>query len=309
MTISGDGSMLVASTSAHAVFLDVAKLTSAQADPLLGAIGDRMFSVNNNFPVITPDDKYVFVSHGSTAWLSVIEIAKARATKFSNKAIVGGMHTGDVNLPVASPNGRYLYVPNASVSDDLNWPGVCRGAGAPKGLVPSGAILVLDLHRIGPDLSKSVVATIPAGCSSRRLAVSPDNNTLYATATFDSMLWAFDVKPLKSGGTPKLIGKVPTGSSPIGAALIHKGKQIVVANTNLLPNSDNATAPGEQTLTVIETARISEGIRAALGTIPTNAVPRNPTVTADGKTLVVPRHSSSLDIIDLSRVKVEPRAK
>jgi DNA-binding beta-propeller fold protein YncE len=238
----------------------------------------------------------------------VIDIAKARATNFSNDAIVGGMPSGYVNLPVISPDGRYLYLPNPTVSTTLNWPDVCKTADG-KSPVPTGAILVMDLQRIGPDLMKSVVATVPAGCSTRRVAVTADGNTLYATATFDNMLWAFDVTPLKSGGTPLLKGKVPTGSSPIGIALIREGTQIVVANANFLPGTNEETNQADQTLTVIDTTRIGEGARAVLGTIPARSAPRNPTVTADGRTLFVNSQSHGLEIIDLERVKVEPVTK
>jgi DNA-binding beta-propeller fold protein YncE len=307
MAITGDGSMLIAGTlgsPSHAVFLDVTKLTSGQADPLLGTIRDNRFS-NSNFVAVTPDNKYAFVSHINTEWLTVIDIPKARATNFSAAAIVGGMSSGTVNLPVISPDGRYLYFPNQVGSSD---PAVCKQAGS-SALGPSGAILVLDLQRIGPDLSKSIIATIPAGCSTQRVAVSPDGNTLYATAMLDNTLMAFDVSPLKSGGTPIMIGKVPTGPTPVGITLIRNGAEIVIANTNAVQPNYDSFDPGNQSLTVIDTTRISEGARAVVGTIPTKSGPRNPTITADGRTLFVNSASGSLEIIDLERVKPDPIAK
>jgi DNA-binding beta-propeller fold protein YncE len=116
----------------------------------------------------------------------------------------------------------------------------------------------------------------------------------------------FDVRPLRNGTSPVLIGKVPVGKFPIGIAVIDGGKMLVVANSNA-----NSTGPDKSaSLTVIDTTRISSGAEAVLGTIPAGVDARNVSVTADGHTLLVANGGSgTLELVDLERLKLEPITK
>jgi DNA-binding beta-propeller fold protein YncE len=293
IVLTHDEKNLMVTTQSLVSFLDVEKLTSGDSNPVLGVLSDRRFS-GTGFMAVTPDDKYLFVNQEYTQWLTLIDLKKARATKFSAESIVGGMPTGLANQPVVSTDGRYLYLPSLWVEDELHWPGVCQNDN------PRGAVLVLDLQRAGPDLKSSAIATIPGGCRTRRVAVSPDGTTLYAIAVADNTLLAFDLRPLRSGSPAMLIGKVPV-PAPSALTLIRGGKQIVVATSNSLVG-----LPTENdSLTVIDAERIAEGAKAVLGTIPVKRDPRSFVLTADEKTLFVGTASPVLEVIDLDRLQLQ----
>jgi len=144
-----------------------------------------------------------------------------------------------------------------------------------------------------------VIASARSGCGANRLAVSPDGNQAYVTLTKSDELLAFDLRPVKAGAAPVLIGRVPTGPAPVDSVLFEDGKKLVVANSNQFATKTGAN----ETLTVIDTARAGEGARAILGEIPAGLDPRNMRVTADGRTLLVSNASNggTLEIIDLDR--------
>jgi DNA-binding beta-propeller fold protein YncE len=301
-SLSHSGKTLIVSKDREIEFFDVQKLTSQREDPLVGRIGDQHFLGSNG--VITSDEKRLFATQHLTAWLSAIDLTESADHTLSRAAISGGIAL-DSNpaTPVLSPDERYLYVPSFD-SADKSWPLVCRdpAAGLAAATLREGSVQVVDIRN--PKLP--VVATLKAGCSTRRVVVSPDGNTIFATAAWDNVVLAFDVRPLRNGSAPVLIGKVPVGRFPIGIAVIDGGKKLVVANSN-----PNATGPDKSaSLTVIDTTRIPSGAEAILGTIPAGVDARNVSVTADGHTLLVANGGSgTLELVDLERMKLEPITK
>jgi hypothetical protein len=61
---------------------------------------------------------------------------------------------------------------------------------------------------------------------------------------------------------------------------------------------------------VIDAAKVSSGAGAVVGTIPAGAFPRELRLTSDLRTLLLTNFtSSSLEIIDLARLSLEPPGK
>jgi DNA-binding beta-propeller fold protein YncE len=98
----------------------------------------------------------------------------------------------------------------------------------------------------------------------------------------------------------------PVGEAPVPVAVIDGGKKVVAGNSNRFAGGN-----GPQTLSVLDAAKMEQkGADAALGTIPVGAFPRELSVSADGHTLFLTNAgSSSLQVIDIDRLPVEPPGK
>jgi DNA-binding beta-propeller fold protein YncE len=95
---------------------------------------------------------------------------------------------------------------------------------------------------------------------------------------------------------------VPTGTSPVGVAVVQSGTRIIVTNSNRFSNDRNV----RQTLTVIDAARVGEGAAAVLGSVKAGAFPRQINQSPDGRTLFVSNYlSNELELIDLTRLAPE----
>jgi DNA-binding beta-propeller fold protein YncE len=289
---------------------------SGNGDPVLGYMKDKRLAIA--FAVaITKDDSLLFASQGETSWVSIIDLQKARTQGFSTSAIVGGFPIGDPTMGLAlSPDERYLYLNSTDAPNSGNWPLTCVpsqlgsnnlvGPNAGTQARRDGGIVAIDLQLAESGSSNPVIGSTRSGCGANRLALSPDGDQAYVTLTADNSVVAFDLRPVKTGAAPALIGRVPTGPAPVDIVLVDGGKKIVVAISNQAARKPN----DRETLNVIDAARVSEGPRAILGTIPAGGDPRNLRVTADGRALLVTNQASgTLEIIDLERLQLEPVKK
>jgi DNA-binding beta-propeller fold protein YncE len=130
--------------------------------------------------------------------------------------------------------------------------------------------------------------------------VSPDGEITYVTARGDNAVLVFETRKLLSADAGSArVGQVEVGTAPVGMAFIDHGHRLVVANSNRF----QGPAGSPQSLTVIDTARLSEGAAAVVGAIPAGLFPRELRVSADGATLFVANYSSqALEVVDLARV-------
>jgi DNA-binding beta-propeller fold protein YncE len=308
--LTHDGAILIVTTGGGVEFLDAANLVSGRGGPELGfmPIGNASETI---FANISRDDHLLFVSEERAHAIAVIDLTKARKTRFSTGSVIGEIPTG--NAPIAltfSSDEQYLYTTSQAAPEQLNWPEACVREGQdPKTAAPDhaqGAILVVDVARAGTDPEHSVVAAAPAGCNPVRLALSLDGKTLYATARGDNMLLGFDTAKLISDPAHAITGRVQVGTAPVGIAVFGEGKRIVVTNSNRF--AQNANEP--QWLSVIDAEKLSAGPAAVLGTIPAGAFPRELRVTADGKTLLATNFlSQTVEIVDLARLQLSPARK
>src|SRR4029079_15969322 len=139
------------------------------------------------------------------------------------------------------------------------------------------------------------LATVPAGCSPVRLALSPAGARAYVTARNSNTLLVFDAGKLIAGPRSSVIGRVPVGSSPVGVAVVNGGRQVIVTNSNRF-----AGARDDQSLTVVDASKVADGAGAIIGSIPAGSFPRELRVTADGRTLILTNFGSrTIQMIDL----------
>jgi hypothetical protein len=305
MALTHDGRTLIVAAGPRIAFLDVPKLIAGDRRAVLGYL-DESGTPGRIYASTTRDDKWAFIADERAATVTVIDLEKALASHFSASSIVGKIPTGNAPIAVTlSPGDSLLYVTSQVAPRELGWPIVCKREGAEDTtpVNPPGAIHVIDVRRATTDAAHAVVASIPAGCNLVRLVLSPSGDRVYATARNSNALLVFDAAKLRSDAAHALIGRVPVGTAPVGVAVVDSGRTIIVTNSNRFAGSAN----DRQMLTVIDAAKIADGERAVVGSIPAGAFPREMRVTSDGTTLIVTNFASKqIELIDLVRLPVEP---
>jgi DNA-binding beta-propeller fold protein YncE len=299
MALTHDGQVLVVADGNRVGFFDTARLVSGKLNPVLGYWNDDVQFPGRVYVTVTSDDAYLFVSDEFADTITVINLARAKASRFAVTATVGRIPVGDSPIAITlSRDEKYLFVTSESMPLSSGWPPECQ-----PDMKPQGAVFVVDVATAKSDPAHSVVATVRAGCEPVRLVLSPPGDVAYVSARGDDSLLAFNTTKLVQDPTRALIGKVPTGTSPIGIAVIDNGNKVVVANSNRFGGSQSA----HQSLSVIDANRIGAGSATILGSIPAGAFPREMSLSSDLHTLfVVNVNSRALEIIDLARLPIPP---
>jgi YVTN family beta-propeller protein len=299
MVLSHDGKMLIVTNGDYVDFLDVDRLKSGQADPKLGRIYGGAGSKEDNVNV-TADDRFLFVSDHAIPkeTATVYRLDAARKAGFKGDFKIGSIHVGrEVLAIVFSRDERYVYIVAEQAGSDTTWSAACPQNPPTKKAV-EGVVSVIDVQRAETDPPNSIVAKIKAGCVATRLEVSPEGDRLYVTARADDTLVVLDTTKFFTDPEHAKIATVPVGKSPTGVSLMDGGKKIVVTNIG--------TAEEQQSLTVIDAAKVTSGAAAVMGTIPVGSGPRDASLTNDGRTLFVPNfNSSTLRLIDLARLPMD----
>jgi DNA-binding beta-propeller fold protein YncE len=304
MALTHDGALLLVSADDHVYFLDVARLTSGAGDPIVGQMSDGP-TAGSVYVNVTTDDHFVFVSDERASAITVIDLPKARASKFAPGAVVGRIPVGRAPIALSfSPDERYLYTTSEVAPNDWGWPAACKpegrmGAMANGPVFPPGALIVVDVARAQTDPAHAVLARVPAGCSPVRLALSARGDRAYVTARNSNAVLAFDTAKLLADSAHAQVASIPVGPAPVGIACADIGRPVlIVANSNRFAGGANDA----QKLTVLDAA--GNGASAVLGTILAGGFPRELRLTDGGRTLVVTNFNSmSVELVDLGRAK------
>jgi DNA-binding beta-propeller fold protein YncE len=305
MALTHDGKTLVVATDALVVLLDVGRMTSGAADPIIGK-----FSDGTDSPIyvnITADDKTLFISNEGDRSISVVDLARVRAHPSEKQAIIGKIPVGEAPIALAfSPDGRWLYTTSEGAPPEWGWPKTEKPEGSPfyqlTGWETSGAVVVVDVARARVDPAHSVVARVPAGDNPVRMVLSRDGRTAYVSARGSNAVLVFDTEKLISDPTNSRRAKVTVGSEPVPVALVNQGTILVVGNSNRQNLSRNA----QDTLSLLDVGQNGTKIRT-IGRIFAGAFPREMCVSPDGLTLFVSNfRSESLQAIDTRDL---PRSK
>jgi len=297
MALTNDGAILAVAEGDGVTFLDTARLTAGSGGAELGHIDDG--GRGAIYVAVTPDDRLLFVSDERSQSISVIDLLKARASNFVADALIGRIGAGNAPVGLAfSADGRALF----ATAEVMPWPDrskVCQAESAKqKGEHFEGALLQIDVDQARSDPSHALIGGVPAGCNPVRVALSPSGDRVYVTARDSNALLVFDTGKSKPAGT--LLATIAVGTSPVG--VVAAGNQVIVTNSNRF-GSDRSEP---QTLTVIDAAKIGVDADPTLGSVEVGAFPRNLTVTADGKILLVANATSqSVTLIRLADMPIK----
>jgi DNA-binding beta-propeller fold protein YncE len=300
LRLTNDGKMLIVTNEDYIDFLDVDRLKSGQGDPKLGRIyaGEGSNQTNVN---VTPDDRFLFASDHAIPkeTATVYRLDEARKAGFKGDFRIGSILVGREPLAIVfSKDQRHVYIVAEQAARDSTWGQACP-QNLPTKKPIEGIVNVIDVERAKTDPANSIVSRIKAGCVATRLTLSPDGTRAYVTARADDALVVLDTTKFLTDPEHARIGTVPVGKSPTGSALMNGGARLIVSNIG--------TPQVQESLTVIDTSKVSSGAAAVLGTIPAGSGARDATMMQDGRTLFVPNfNSKTLQLIDVTRLRIEP---
>ena len=305
ITLTHDGKLLIAAATTAAVFVDVQKMIAGTPDPIAGTIPGGRSSIYAN---TTSDDKLLFVSEEGGAAITVIDLERARRDGYKPEDVIGKIPVGLAPIALTfSPDGKWLYTTSQLALPDWNWPKACKPEGRPVAnsviTNPEGAVIVVDVARAQTDPEHAVAARVPAGCSPVRMSISPKGDRIYVTARNNNAVLEFDTAKLVPDAAHAMVGIAPVGDAPVPVMVVDEGRKIVVGNSNRF-----AGGGSPESLVVLDTARIHEGMAAVLGTIPAGSFPREMAVSADGRTLFLTNFSSnSLQVMDVAHLPIDSK--
>lgn len=306
MALTHDDKLLIVAAGQRVAFIDAAALIAGRSDVVLGYL-EEPGVMGRIYANVTRDDAYAFIADERSQTISVIDLAKARATRFSPSAVVGKIPTGTAPIALTfSADGSLMFATSQRAPDALHWPIACKREGGQPGdttpVFPQGAIHVIDVAKAKTNAADAVIHSVPAGCSPVRLVLSPSGDRAYVSARNSNALLTFDTRKLRDDPSNALLGRVPLGTAPVGIAVIDDGRKIVVTNSNRFAGDPT----DRQTLNVVDASKISAGAEAVMGVIPAGAFPREMRVTSDGRVLLLTNFGSrSVQMIDLTRLPIQ----
>jgi DNA-binding beta-propeller fold protein YncE len=126
--------------------------------------------------------------------------------------------------------------------------------------------------------------------------VSADGSVVWVTDRDSNALVAFSAAKLLTNPSHSLMARVSVGQNPIGLAFVNDGREIMVADANLLP------VAGEDNLALISTQKALQGQDrgALLGYIPAGRTPRELAVEPGGTTVLsTDNNSGQVQAVDV----------
>jgi DNA-binding beta-propeller fold protein YncE len=301
MVITHDGKLLIVADGPRVAFLDTQKLIDGRRDAVLGYL-DEPNVLGRIYVNVTRDDRTLFVADENVQTITVVDLEKIRASNFKEVSIIGKIPTGAAPIALTFSNDeKYLFATSQVAPRDYGWPLACKreASNDPAKVNALGAIHVIDVERAKTDPPHSILRSIPTGCNSVRLVLSPSGDRAYVTARADDALLVFDTAKLTGDTAGALIARVTVGTSPVGIAVIDSGRKVTVTNSNRFGNGAN----DDQVLTVIDVAPGGGTQPKVLGTIQAGAFPREMRVASDGGTLFLTNfNSKTIEMIDVARL-------
>lgn len=301
MLLTNDQRLLVVAAAGSLTFIDVEKATTGDANAVLG----QMQGLPGGFKLtVTPDDRYLFVPQYGPSRVSMIDLARARASGFAADTLVASaIPTGRNPITaLVSPDGRHVYATNLVAPDVLAGPLTCI-----DGKQREGGIQIIDVSKAQADPGSATLGwAFPAGCGPNAMTLSPDgarlsntagNNVIQNPDATGMALVVFDTTPVRDGKPPTRIGAIPVPKGPIG--VVDTGSRIVIGFQR----------QGESypELLVVDPSKVAAGAEAIVGTIPYRSGGLG--LSADGRTLIAANLTGDVAFIDLDRVTLQPAAR
>jgi DNA-binding beta-propeller fold protein YncE len=305
ITLTHDGKLLIGAATTLTVIADVKKMTEGAPDAVAGSIAGGRGNIYAN---TTDDDRLLFVAEENGQSITVIDLERARRNGYAPDAVIGKVPVGLAPIALTlSPDNKWLYTTSQRALPDWNWPKACKpeGAPVPDSVItnPEGAVIVIDVTRAKTDPAHAVAARVPAGCSPVRMTSSPKGDRIYVSARNSNAVLEFDTAKLVSDGAHAMVGIAPVGDAPVPVMTVDKGRRLLVGNSNRFAGRDEP-----QSLTVLDTAKISQGLAAVQGIIPAGSFPREMAVSSDQRTLFLTNFgSNSLQVLDIDHLPIDPK--
>jgi serine/threonine protein kinase/DNA-binding beta-propeller fold protein YncE len=283
-TLTPNGRYLLVTGGTGITVFRVSSLKSVAGSPAVGSLGIPGQKHAEDVAV-TPDGKYAFVTYQDSARVGVFNLQRALSSGLgSSDLVVGLIPVGPQPIGIAmAPDGKHAYV----------------ASGQAHATTGAGVLNVIDVPQAEKHPGSAVVMkSIPAGCQTNRVAISPDGQDLWVTAVGSNALLGFSAAKLLSDPAHALIARVAVGQSPLGLAVISNGSRIVVADSN------KEAQPGSvPNLAVVSVSKALAQKSALLGYVQSGLQPRQFAVVSHSTTLLVTNtKSGQVQTVDLSRL-------
>ena len=268
LTLTHDGRTLIVAAWTSVERLDVAKLQTPSASPVLETIAVEK-DAHAVYVATSLDDRLLFISQEGLARIDVVQLAPG------GDLALGAIDTGRAPVGlVLSADGTRLYATSQVAPDASGFPKRCKPPtpGPDRSL---GALAVIDVKRAAASPESSVLALVAAGCSPVRVALSPDGASAWVTARGDNALLQFSTGRIADPPQVTAVGPAPVGVTPRP-----DGKEVWVSN------SDRFSSAGAGFLSMVRAAG------GAGRTAPSGRFPRDMRFLPDGRTLVVAEFDS-----------------
>jgi hypothetical protein len=167
-TVTTDRRYLLIASGAGAIVVDVARAEAGEHDSVLGML-DAHQGYGGAIEVPTSrDGRYAFVSLEGAGQIAVYRLAAAISDHFGKPEYVGAIPTGMAPVGLAvSPDGRWLYS-----TSELGKPAQGRPLCGRRVAGQDGSLSLISIATAERDPAHAVVASVSAGCSPVRVAVS-----------------------------------------------------------------------------------------------------------------------------------------
>jgi DNA-binding beta-propeller fold protein YncE len=230
MTLTHDGRLLVIADGRRVAFVDIARATAGDGNAVLGYWSDGTPDAGRIYVNVTADDRHLFVSNENARTISVLDLAKLRASGFKTSELIGHIPVG--NGPVAftlSPDERYLY------STMLNMPPADVAYVSARG---ANELLAFDTATLVRDPGHALLGRVPTGPNpigiavvdgGRRVIVT-NSNRFGAAVTEAQSLLVLDATKV-SGGKSAVLGSIPAGALPREMRVTATGRTLLVVNS------------------------------------------------------------------------------
>jgi DNA-binding beta-propeller fold protein YncE len=283
-------------SNAGVVFLSLNAVLQGNSDPHRLSQGDH---AGSSFLAVTPKGDHLFVSNetlrgGSIGIIAIRRDPKGHPVPEAVAQIPTPLRPAGITL---SPDATRLYAVDDILGKDLpeHMPGhdipelgrenCAQDASAPA--KTNGGFFVIDAVKASaPPIDYSpqherdaTLRLVNAGCSPVREAISSDGRTLYVTARDDDAILVFDAAALEHDPEHAFLRSMTTnGLAPVGLALFDHDSKLLVANSNQVSD----TAGNATVIDLTDPAKPKY-----LQTIKTGLLPRNITVSPDGRSLLL----------------------
>ncbi len=272
VTLTHDGRYLLVASGSGAVVLDARLAAAVDGHSVVATLsspGSGAIEV-----AVSNDDRYAFVTLEKSDEMAVFDLRRSLSGHASGSGLVGMVPLGRAPVGMAlSPDGQWLYATSEAM------PG--SAANAP------GTLSVIDVARAETSPRNAVMATVAAGCSPVRVAVSSDGATIWVTARGSDALLGFSAAKLAMDPRHAEIAAVAVGTAPVGLAVVDDDRRVVVADSNRF----GAHVPASD-LAVVDSQAALAGRPALLGYIPAGRFPRDVAVIPGRNALLVTNYAS-----------------
>jgi DNA-binding beta-propeller fold protein YncE len=230
---------------------------------------------------VTPNDQYAFVTLQFRAQLAVFNLGNAITNgAFNSTSFQGSVPLADPVGMAMSPDGKWLYATSFAAQGNAQ-----------------GKLSVLNVAQLEADPAHATIKQAPAGCGPARIAVSPDNKTVWVTARDSNFLLGFSAALLRSDPSHALVAKVQVGKSPIGLILVNGATRMIVADNDLQGSGANNLA------IVNVTQALANKPGALIGYLPTGLSPHEIALVPGGQFVVISDNGSAqLQVVNVSKL-------